>query len=95
MKEEGLGPETFRCSALSSLSPLTSRATRGLGGREGFLSGTAASPEPQRNTGLPNKAGEHTVCDNDLPQAKEGIMQAGMYKILDPSLSAGSFLEYM
>lgn len=57
VKEEGLKPETFRGSALSSLSPLTGRATRGLAGQEGFLSGTAASPEPQRNTGSPNTAG--------------------------------------
>ena len=57
MKEEGFGPETFHGSALSSLSLLTDRATRGLGAREGFLSGTAASPETQRKTSSPNKPG--------------------------------------
>lgn len=52
MKDTPLRPETFLGSALSSLSLLTDRAMHDLGGLEGFLSGTAASPETQRKQGF-------------------------------------------
>lgn len=49
VKEEAVRPETFRGSAPSSPSRLISRATHGLVGLEGFLSGSAASPSTQES----------------------------------------------
>lgn len=57
LKETPLAPRTFRGSALSSPSLRTDRATLDPWGRAGSLSGTAASPEPQRNKGWPNRGG--------------------------------------
>lgn len=49
VKEAVVEPETFLGSALSSPFLLRGRAMHGLWEQEGFLSGTAVSPESKKN----------------------------------------------
>lgn len=78
MKDRPLRPETFLGSALSSPSLLTDRAMHDLGGLEGFLSGTAASPETQRNKVSPNKLDKMRIR---ATMAKHKLKRASCYRV--------------